>query len=220
MKRGKGLGFSAGELMEQVFDLVVLNLLFLLCCLPVVTVGASLSALHRVLLQWVRGDDSYHVRAFFGAFRREFWQSTILWLPMLAAIVVLYFDQAILLPHLDGFYRVVLFVASLVLEVFLALQFIYAFPLQARYANPVRQTVKNALLLGIWKFPYTICAALVYLILPVLYLSVPAAQPVVMILYLVCGFSVPGLVADWLVNRVFLSVFAGEREKQERDKLS
>ena len=166
------------------------------------------------------GEGAYRFRDFFGGFKREFRQATLLWLPMLPAIVVLYFDQAMLLPLLDGFFRVALFVASLVLEVFLAVLLIYAFPMQARYANPLRQTVKNALLVAVWKFPYTICAAAIYLVLPAVYTRFPTAQPVVMILYLVCGFSVPALAADWLVNRVFVQVFPEERASRRAGEIT
>ena len=212
------------EGMERLFDLFVLNFWFLLCSIPIVTVGAALTALHRVLLQCVRGEDAYQTRDFFRAFRREFRQSTVLWLPMLAAAVVLYLDQAILLPGLEGAFRAALFFASLFFEVILLVLLIYAFPLQARYENPVRQTVKNALLMGVWKFPRTIAAAACHLALPLVYAFVPSAQPVVMILYFVCGFSVPLLLADTVLNSVFRDVIPEERalweEEGDEDELS
>ena len=217
----KERGAMLTDTLEQFFDLFVLNLLFLLCSLPVVTIGASLTALHRVLLQGIRREDAHHAREFFRAFRREFRQSTLLWLPMLAAAVVLYFDQTVLLPGLDGAPRVLLFLASLFFEVLLLLLLVYAFPMQARYENPVRQTVKNAVLIGIWKFPQTIAAALCHLALPLVYLLFPAAQPIVMMLYFVCGFSVPLLIADGIVNAVFVAVIPEERALQsdgERDE--
>ncbi|MBQ9346155.1 MAG: DUF624 domain-containing protein [Oscillibacter sp.] len=62
-RRGSGQTTPV-ELMERLFDLVILNLLFLLCSLPIVTIGAYLTALHRVLLQIIRGEDAYHVRTF------------------------------------------------------------------------------------------------------------------------------------------------------------
>lgn len=202
------------DVLSRIWDLFVLNLLFVLCSLPIVTIGASLTAMHRVLLQFVRDDDVHFVRDFFVAFKREFRQATLLWLPMLIIGGILFADLTMFLPGLEGGMRGALFFASLFFEVFWLELMIYLWPLQARYTNPLRQTVKNALLIGVWKFPQTILCALIYLALPLAYMLYKPAQPVVMLLYLICGFSAPGLMADIVVNRVFLAVIPGEQEDQ------
>ena len=203
---------SMNEILGRIWDLFVLNLLFILCSIPILTIGASLTAMHRVLLQIVRDDDVHYVKDFFQTFRKEFKQSTLLWLPMLLIGAVLFADQTMILPGLDGMPRTLLFFASLFFEAFWVLLMIYLWPLQARYANPIRQTVKNALLIGIWKLGQTFLCALIYLALPLVYMLFASMQPVVMILYLICGFSVPGLLADTILNRVFLEVIPGEKE--------
>ena len=211
MKRN---GMPVYDILARVWDIVVLNLLFLLCSLPVLTIGAALTALHRVLLQIVRDDDTYLVREFFATFRREFKQSTLMWLPLLIIGAVLIVDMSVFLPGFEGSIRTALFLALLFFEVFWLILMIYVWPLQARYVNPVRQTLKNALLMGIWKFPQTILCAIIYLALPLVYQLFPSMQPVVLFLYLLCGFSLPGLLADSVLNRVFLQLFEEEREKQ------
>ena len=40
--------------LTRVFDLVLLNLLTVLCSIPLITIGASLAAMHSVLLKMVR----------------------------------------------------------------------------------------------------------------------------------------------------------------------
>ena len=55
----------------KVADLMILNLVTLLCCIPVVTIGASLTAMHYVLLKMVRNEESYIVRSFFKSFKRD-----------------------------------------------------------------------------------------------------------------------------------------------------
>lgn len=212
MKRRRRLGIPVSDLMARVWDLVILNWLFLLCCLPIVTIGPAMTALHRVMLQMVRRDDAYLVRDFFGAFKREFRQSLLIWLPMLLIAAVLLTDQLLILPGVEGALRTALFLASLFFEVFWLVLLIYAFPLQARYDNPVRQTLKNAFLLGIWKFPQTILCAVIYLALPLAYFLYAPAQPAVMILYLICGFTVPALLADTVLDRVFQAAIPGEKE--------
>ena len=78
--------------MGHVADLMILNIVFLICCLPVVTIGASLTALHYVTLKMARNEESYIVRSFFKSFKQNFRQATIINLIMLAVGAVLYVD--------------------------------------------------------------------------------------------------------------------------------
>lgn len=209
---------SMNEILGRLWDLFILNLLFLLCSLPIITIGASLTAMHRILLQMVRDEDLHVAQRFFQTFWRELKQTTLLWLPMLLIGAVLFADLTMILPGLEGVPRTLLFLASLFFEVFWVLLMIYLWPLQARYANSLRQTVKNALLIGVWKFPQTILCAAIYLALPLVYMLIPSMQPVVIFLYLVCGFSLPGLMVDTILNRVFFDVIPGEKEARFTDE--
>ena len=73
------------QLMARLFDLILLNLVFLLCCVPVVTIGASCTALHTVCLKYADGDEPPVLGTFFTAFRKNFVQSTLSWLVLFAA---------------------------------------------------------------------------------------------------------------------------------------
>lgn len=86
---------AAGRLML----LVVLNLCWLVCSLPLVTCGAATAALYAVLLE--RSEHSYlsAVPAFFRAFRSRFKSATCLWLPYLLIGAALLFDLFLLLQH-------------------------------------------------------------------------------------------------------------------------
>ena len=66
--------------MTRIFDVIVATLLFALCCLPVVTIGASLSAVYATMLSIADDSCSGIFRRFFGAFRDNFKQATPLWL--------------------------------------------------------------------------------------------------------------------------------------------
>ena len=54
--------------LSKVADLILLNILVIICCIPVITVGASMTALHYVVLKMVRDEESYIVRSFFKSF--------------------------------------------------------------------------------------------------------------------------------------------------------
>ena len=76
--------FSRG--MERVWTLVVLNVLWVLCSLPVVTIGPSTAALYQVLGKVIQGEDSHTARKFFAAWRENFKCALLVWLPMLAVL--------------------------------------------------------------------------------------------------------------------------------------
>ncbi|MBR1740923.1 MAG: YesL family protein [Lachnospiraceae bacterium] len=215
MKDLFGLDSPVNRGLGLLFDLVELNLLFLLCSVPVFTIGASFTALHHVILQMLRKEDGYIAKEFFKAFRKEFRQSTVIWLILLAVIVLLLIDQTYLLPLFEGtaFFSL-LFVSALVLEGVWLLIFSYVFALQSRYGNPVLQTFKNSFLVGILNLPYTVCVCFLLLFLPLLYMILPVSRPVVMFLYFICGFSVSVFAGDIILNRVFLKTFPEERTSQ------
>ena len=74
--------------MERVWTLVVLNVLWVLCSLPVVTIGPSTAALYQVLGKVIQGEDSHTARKFFAAWRENFKCALLVWLPMLAVLAL------------------------------------------------------------------------------------------------------------------------------------
>ena len=51
--------------LSRLCDLMILNILCLICCIPIVTIGASITALYSVTLKMVKGEDSYIAKGFF-----------------------------------------------------------------------------------------------------------------------------------------------------------
>ena len=73
------------QMLTRIGDLILLNVLFLICCIPVVTAGASIAALHRMTQEIVYETDSSTVKGFFRAFRANFKQATAVWLVVCVA---------------------------------------------------------------------------------------------------------------------------------------
>lgn len=200
------------RVVSRVADLIILNWLFILCSLPVVTAGASLTALHKVVLQLLRGEEGPLIRGFLAAFRDNFRKATAMWLLLLALAAVLVVDLVVggrILPQ--PLWMAVL--ASMVLLAVLGLMvLLYAFPLQARYENPVGRTLKNAVLLAILHLPETLLMAAIYLAVPVAVYSFPNTLPAVALLSLFLGFSGIVYLADLAVYRVFRKANSEERQ--------
>lgn len=143
------------RVLGKLADLMILNVVFLICCLPIVTIGASLTALNYVTLKMAEGKEGYIVKSFFKSFRQNFVQSTLMWLITLAAGLILCLDFYIVKGVSDVLMktcRVALFAAA-----FLYLMiFTYLFAVQARFYNKIRSTFRNSLLMAIAEFPKTL----------------------------------------------------------------
>ncbi len=143
------------DLLNRLTFLLKLNILTLLCCLPVVTAGAALSAMHTLLLALSRNEESYVWGPFWEAFRKNFKQATPVWLFFLLTGGVVF--GGIYLAHaaLTVFpivFRIVQYAAAVLVVVI----FLYAFPLVSRYENTFGKTLTNSLVLAVGFFPRTL----------------------------------------------------------------
>ena len=80
---------SVWSFVGRLFDAFILHLLWLLCCLPVLTAGASTAALYYALIKDIRDEEGHYVRAFFKSFRTNLKQGMIIGIPDLILGVLL-----------------------------------------------------------------------------------------------------------------------------------
>ena len=81
---------------NKIVDLVILNLLFLITSLPIITIGASLKALCETALRLMNNTESYIVRNYFTAWKNAFKRSTVLWIFVLISACICGADLKIL----------------------------------------------------------------------------------------------------------------------------
>lgn len=142
--------------LTKLADLMILNLLFLLSCIPVVTIGAAWTALYYVTLKMVRDEEDSIVRGFFRAFRRNWKQATILWLMVLGLGAVMVLDIRFLNAMGDSATAAVLKTAVEILGVLGLMVLQYLFPGLARFEASTGDTLKNACLLAVGNLPKTL----------------------------------------------------------------
>lgn len=182
----------------KVADLMILNLVTLVCCLPIVTIGASLTAMHYVLLKMVRNQESYIVRSFFKSFKANFKQATVIWLIILLLLVVFAADLRIVNDSAMEFpqvLKIMLYALFMVTYMIVC----YVFPVLSRFDNTVVKTIKNALFMAILSFPKTVLMMAVYLLPWAIAYFVVAAVPIVFLF----GISAPAYAAAMLYNGTF-----------------
>ncbi len=192
------------------FDLMILNVLWLICSIPIFTIGASTTAVYYVTLKLVRDEDGATVKSFFKSFKENFRQSTIIWLIMLAVGAIIGFDLYFFIKlyttvsHFRTF-MVVLFGALAI--IYMAI-FLYVFPIQARFYNPIKKTLFNAFFMSIRHLLQTIGIIAIDVGIVVLVMSVPMLFPLLML------FGLPLLA--FVNSYVFASIFAKYMPKEER----
>ncbi len=197
------------QFLVRVGDLMILNALFILCSLPVVTLGASLTALHRVTQNMLFEQEEPLLKAFFRAFRQNFRQSTLAWLVELVVIVSLVCDVLLVMAYFDGGLAKAMYILVAVLAILVVGVFSYLMPLIARYENGMRQQVNNAVVLAIIKLPKTVLLMLLNL-LPVILLliSVPVFVQT-LIFWVIIGFAFVSFLTSSILKPVFQQLEKG-----------
>ena len=192
--------------LSKLADIIICNLMFVLFSVPIITFGASLTALYTCMLRLAgdeERDDGLIFRTFWYAFRDNFKQATLLWLICLAGIAFLsayYWTVHSLAASFGRVYQI----TFLVLVLLFFFGFLYLFPLQARYENNIRNTLRNAWLMSVAALPWTLLnlvllAAAIY----ISFIMNPGAISTFAYLWAVCGF---GLIA-YLQSFLFLKAF-------------
>ncbi len=136
-------------------DLMILNILFLLTCIPIVTIGAALTGLNYVTLKMRDGSEGYVSRNYFKSFRENFRQATIIWLLFLLVGIVLVLDFLIL-RNGTGTLVTVMQVGIFVIAFLYIVVFLYVFPVLSRFVNTIGGTLRNSIIMAIADFPRTL----------------------------------------------------------------
>ena len=182
-----------------------LNLLWFLCSLPIVTIGASTTALYYSCLKVIRNEEGHVAAAFFRSFKENFKQATVLWLIMLGAGLFLGFDiytvwhlRASAAGNLAVMWTIVLAVLFAVMVVYVIV-LTHVFPLLASVENTNRAMLKNALLIGTHYLFATILVFAVHFAM--FYAVVAIFTPLI-----IFGEGLCAMISAWLLNNILISV--------------
>lgn len=203
--------------LSKICDMICLNIMWLVCCIPIVTIGASTTALYTVMLKFVKNEEGYIFRGFFKAFRSNLKQSTLSWLIFLALGAVWFVDYR-LTGVMPGTAGTVMSVIFLMIGFFLLALMIYVFPLTARYENNIRNTFKNALILTVARLPYTLLMIAVIVVAVVASLWNTATVMFALPLWFLIGGALIAWVNSYILRKVFL-IFEDNESKTEEESV-
>lgn len=206
--------------MSRVADLVILNLLCVVCCIPIVTAGASITAMFYVTLKMVRNEESYIVKSFFKSFKENFKQATIINLIMLVAAVMLYIDLSISRNIQGTLGSVLVFVFMVILFLYIML-FTYIYPVLAKFYNTIKNTFTNAFLMSIRHLPYTFLMIVISL-LPLAVFFIPSVQiqSTLIMLLVLLGFSTVAYINSRFLVKIFDNYIPKEEDEETAGELT
>lgn len=190
------------RVLGRIGDIIILNLIFVVTALPVVTVGTALSALYTVAMKLARGEDPSVLREYMRAFRRNMKPATICWLIMAAAGALIFLDFRLVGAFGGALYTVVRLLLAMIFGVWM-LTFLYLFPYIARFENTVFHSVKNALFLSAAHLPSTVMMLVISVGLIVVTLFTSRTFVIGTIGWFFAGFAAVAYVQSFLLSRIF-----------------
>lgn len=170
----------------RVVDLLLLNLLFILCCIPVITIGASMTALFSMTLRMVRDEDGGLVTGFLKAFRQNFKQSTVIWGILFFAGSLLGINFYLLIFYTGGLSLLIL-MGLIIFTVIFCMYLALIFPYLARYEGTIKQALINVFKIGTTN---------IYMVLSI---TVLIAGPVILMFFSPL----------WMVAKLYIDTFIG-----------
>lgn len=169
----------------KVFDVMLLSVIWLICSIPIVTIGASTTALYYAIVKNVRKGRGYATKEFFKSFKSNFKNATIL-----TIISIIFYSLMVGNIYIVGEYvkigsmskkftmpLVSIYWALIIIYTFI---FVYLFPLLSRFNMNKKQLFKSAFFISVRHFPYTIGIVLILVagifsmwFFPVLFIFIP-----------------------------------------------
>ena len=203
-------------------DLMFLNLLFLICSVPIFTIGASTTALYAVLFKRLRGKDLKIGKTYFAEFKANFKQATLFWIPYFLIVSFLVADIYISHNILPEEYRFIQYPASIALFILLWAT-VLVFPQMALFKSPTRQIIKNSAILGLVNFPIIGMVFVIHIF--IFLLADLSAKAEMIVISILLFFGIAGLAWFFCIfyRRIFMKVLEKdgpiEKETAETDEL-
>lgn len=189
--------------MTWVANMLILSLLWAVCCIPIVTIVPATAAMYYVTLKMARQEDSGITKAFF----RSFWSNlrqgivlTIIFLLIGAFLVADYFACFLLPDNVEGYALGAVYVVAALFLMIVG----HTYPLLAQFSNTIGGTLRNAFIFALTKLSYSIRLVIIQLAPLLLALMFPDAVPM---MTPTCLLFLPG-VSAWVCGRMMNELYA------------
>ena len=203
--------------MAKLSKIAAINIVYCICCIPIITIGAATTALHDCVCVLIEDeDDSKIVRRFFRTFKRKFRGSTFLWLICLLVFVFLAVYQSVI-NRMDGIfyqsYQIVLFV----LCILFLFGFQYIFPMQAKFDMKSGEILKKAWMISVLALPWTLASIVCTggAIYVSFFMNIETIGTAVYI-WLVAGFGLIAYINNLFFEKAFEKIMPAKNDGEEQ----
>ncbi len=204
------------KLLSRMGDAMLLSILFVLSCLPIITIGDAFTALYYTAMKGITGDDGYIWKFYTRSFKQNFKQATCMWLGFLLVFGVLGVDVWFWMTQWkntgNAIAKPFLFI-SVVLLTLALFTFVYTFALQAKFDNKPSVQIRNGFLLSVKNFPMTLLILLTYLVIAwCFYYDILIS----IVVFVIIGFGAAGYLWAYMLLRCFKPYLPEEKHEDEQ----
>lgn len=187
-------------------DIVILNVLFILSCIPIITIGASVTATYSVAMKMANDEEGYVLRTFIRNFKENFKTSTIIWIFMIivGGVLILDFNISNIISN-QTLSKVLQFILTLV-SIMYVFVFTYVFPIISKFDNTIKNTIINSILISIQNLPYTIVMVILNLLPIILLYWFSSFWGYILFFYLIIGYGIVYCINSIIFNNIFKKI--------------
>lgn len=175
-------------------DMFILTFLWLICSIPLITIGTALTAVFYVTTRQISDREGYVTANFFKSFKENFLQSTFTTIVILLVAIILYISMH--WAHVMGDWKEVILTLEVIAAFELFITSIYIFPLISRFDMKFIETFRIAFFLANRHIITTFtCAALLAALLALAFFLNP--------MFLFCGIGAYAYISSYMFMKVF-----------------
>lgn len=192
------------KMITTVTQFIILNICYILSCIPIVTIGAATSSLFFVTLRYADQEKGYLVTDFFKSMKNNWLQSTLAFFILFLPAVILIFSGIFWISIKDLFLTTLVGVVAIIIAFYLLLALLYSLVLIGRFDTTLKQAIKNALYLPLVET----FRSLIIVIGGITFFSLITIIPGLKIIWILFGFSF----ISYCYAFLFLAIFKNYEE--------
>ena len=193
---------------NKIVDMILLSIVYVIICIPIITIGPATTALYYVTVKVIRRERSYVFREFFKSFKRNFKQGTISNLIFILMYLILYVDIQFSnqMEGLPGLILSGIFIAILLILIGVN---IYIYPVLSRFDIGIKQLFKNSFFMSVRHLLSTIVMFLILAAILFITWLIPLTILITPALYI--------LLISLLMEKVFRKYMPEKSEEAKAD---
>lgn len=190
------------KIMSQFVDIMLINVLFLITSIPIITVGASFSAVSTLYINYTVGNTDQIIPQYFKAFKKNFKQSTIIYI-ILSIFSTLLIINWMLFPNYEGPLKWGVLITLFIFSTIVYIYSLIIYPYIAKFHNSLAQASKNIL----WMFVDNVVSisgmGLMTFLPVIVMIYYPWTLPIFLYYFMFFGFSLIVYVNTLILNNIF-----------------